>query len=224
MELAHDGSVRTTLMFRATELTLATYRSVATEIRLERPLDEATYLQYAHMTPLPENSFGLLSDDRRRTWIRLFGAEIATCVETGRLCALTESSLFEGALDCFPSFSKTWLTYCYNHRPTACVQRITRSERPRLQPQCDEGSQRSLRGSSPFARESLCSPFDRHPYRRPTHSLAPAEYASRTMPSRAKRVTSSTCPGRRPCTSGRRTGYTQVRASLSPLSVFVLML
>ncbi|KAL8277109.1 hypothetical protein RQP46_010537 [Phenoliferia psychrophenolica] len=71
--------------------------SVATEIRLERPLDEATYLHYAHVTPLPEDSFTLLSDDRRRTWFRLFGAEIATCVETGRLKALTESSLFEDA-------------------------------------------------------------------------------------------------------------------------------
>lgn len=71
-------------------------RSVATEIRLDKPLDEATYLHYAHTTVLAPDAFALLSADRRKTWIRLFGAEIATCVETGRLSAVIESNIFAG--------------------------------------------------------------------------------------------------------------------------------
>ncbi|KAM0747752.1 hypothetical protein T439DRAFT_336229 [Meredithblackwellia eburnea MCA 4105] len=68
--------------------------TMATEIRLERPIDKATLATYANLTQLPPDAEQIFSADRKRTWLRLFGAHIATSVETGRQTTLLDMSAF----------------------------------------------------------------------------------------------------------------------------------
>ncbi|GAA5876348.1 hypothetical protein JCM1840_003621 [Sporobolomyces johnsonii] len=58
---------------------------IATEIKLHKTLNQATYDFYRSVTPLGEDAFQQLSDDRARSWKLLFVAETAFCVSTGRL-------------------------------------------------------------------------------------------------------------------------------------------
>jgi hypothetical protein len=54
-----------------------TGRRIATEIKLDKTLTESTHQFYRTVTPLPQNAFQSLSEDRARTWTLLFVAEIA---------------------------------------------------------------------------------------------------------------------------------------------------
>lgn len=50
---------------------------IATEIRMDKPLNELTYSHYRTVAGLPEQAFPLLAKDRARSWLLLGIAEIA---------------------------------------------------------------------------------------------------------------------------------------------------
>ncbi|GAA5905490.1 hypothetical protein JCM8208_004297 [Rhodotorula glutinis] len=58
---------------------------IATEIKLHKTINTATYDFYRSVTPLGEGAYALLADARAWSWKLLFVAEIALCVSTGRL-------------------------------------------------------------------------------------------------------------------------------------------
>ncbi|BGP40977.1 hypothetical protein JCM10450v2_004982 [Rhodotorula kratochvilovae] len=58
---------------------------IATEIKLHKTINTATYDFYRSVTPLADGAYRLLADTRAWSWKLLFVAEIALCVSTGRL-------------------------------------------------------------------------------------------------------------------------------------------
>ncbi|GAA6023373.1 hypothetical protein JCM10207_002522, partial [Rhodosporidiobolus poonsookiae] len=57
---------------------------IATEIKLHKSLNSATYDFYRSVTPLGEGAYEALSDTRDWSWKLVFVTEIALCVSTGR--------------------------------------------------------------------------------------------------------------------------------------------
>jgi len=50
---------------------------IATEIRMDKPLNELTFQHYSSTTSLPPNAFNLLAQDRVRSWTLLGVIELA---------------------------------------------------------------------------------------------------------------------------------------------------
>ncbi|GAA5909222.1 uncharacterized protein JCM6883_005809 [Sporobolomyces salmoneus] len=78
---------------------LGTAIRIATEIKLHKTLNQTTYDFYRSVTPLSDDAFQRLSDDRIRSWRLISVAETALGVSTGRLGAISNlCSVWPGPL------------------------------------------------------------------------------------------------------------------------------
>ncbi|GAA5935525.1 uncharacterized protein JCM15063_001064 [Sporobolomyces koalae] len=68
---------------------LGTALRIATEIKLHKTLNQVTYDFYRSVTPLSDDAFQKLSDDRGRSWRLISVSETALGVSTGRLGAIS---------------------------------------------------------------------------------------------------------------------------------------
>ncbi|GAA6025186.1 hypothetical protein JCM11491_001790 [Sporobolomyces phaffii] len=68
---------------------LGTAIRIATEIKLHKTLNQTTYDFYRSVTPLSDDAFQRLSDDRIRSWRLISVCETALGVSTGRLGAIS---------------------------------------------------------------------------------------------------------------------------------------